>query len=63
MSENLSERKNPGDDRIRVNLEADIDYWTNELKISEKTLMTAVEMVGPRVEDVKEWLRNHGYPR
>jgi hypothetical protein len=63
MNENLNSRENPDDGRIRVNLKADIDYWTNELKISEQTLMTAVQMVGPRVKDVREWLKNHGYPR
>jgi hypothetical protein len=39
-----------------------MDYWTNKLKAPAQMILTAVKTVGPRVEDVKEWLKNNGYP-
>ncbi len=62
MADHSHDTENPRDSRINVNKADDMDYWTNKLKAPAQMILTAVKTVGPRVEDVKEWLKNNGYP-
>jgi hypothetical protein len=46
------------DDQFRINLEypPDVLYWTKELGINEELLRKVVEVVGNRVDAVREHL-------
>ena len=61
MTDDLSNTRHEHDERINVNQQDDIDYWINKLKVSEPLLLNAVKAVGPRAEDVKDWLKSHRY--
>lgn len=63
MPENLDNKAAEHDGRINVNKSDDMDYWSDELKVAPQMILTAVKNVGPRVEDVREWLRNNGLKR
>jgi hypothetical protein len=58
MDDNLQNRGNP--DRTRINLSErwEVDYWIQELDVTEEDLRKAVEAVGPSAEKVKEQLRH-----
>lgn len=56
MSDNPLEPGPQDYDRINVNVEADIEYWTRELGITRKRLAELIEEVGPGVMDVKRRL-------
>ena len=45
-------------DRSRINLSEDYEvrYWSETLGVSNLELQAAVEKVGPRVEDVRQFL-------
>jgi hypothetical protein len=60
MPENSEDMLHQHDGRINVNKSDDMDYWSNELKAPPQIILAAVRSVGPRVEDVREWLRNNG---
>ena len=44
-------------DRINVNVESEVEYWTKELGVSRERLARAVEEVGEKVVDVRRRLR------
>jgi hypothetical protein len=39
-----------------------VDHFTRELGISREELAKAVEAAGPRLEDLREYLRRYGPP-
>jgi hypothetical protein len=43
-------------DRINVNVESEIAYWTKELGVSRERLARAIEEVGEKVADVRRQL-------
>jgi hypothetical protein len=43
-------------DRINVNVESELAYWTKELGVTRAQLAKAIEEVGPGVFDVKKRL-------
>ena len=43
-------------DRINVNVESEIEYWSRELGISRARLAELIEEVGPRVLDIRRKL-------
>ena len=43
-------------DRINVNVESEVEYWSKELGVSRERLARAVEEVGEKVVDVKRQL-------
>jgi len=49
-----------GQDRQRISLSEDYEIrdWTESLGVDEATLRGAVQAVGDRVSDVREYLRN-----
>ncbi|WP_370664002.1 DUF3606 domain-containing protein [Massilia rubra] len=56
MSDNPLE-PNPQDyDRINVNVEAELAYWTEQFGVPRARLADAIEQVGPRVVDLQKFL-------
>ena len=54
--------KQTSKDRQRINLDEDdeVRYWTQALGISEQELRTAVEFAGESADNVRDYLkRNH----
>lgn len=56
MSDNPLEPGPQDYDRINVNVESDIVYWTGELGVTRAQLAAAIEEAGPGVLDVKRYL-------
>ena len=51
-------KRGPGDrNRINVNQEHELRYWTKELGVDEETLKATVQRVGPMADDVRSALR------
>lgn len=47
--------------RINGNDPRELRYWTNEFGVDERTLITAIEQVGPWASVIRRHLRtNHG---
>lgn len=61
MADNFDNAEKENEKRINVNKSDHMDYWSNELKVAPQMILTAVKSVGPRVEDVREWLKNQGF--
>ena len=49
-----------GQDRARINLNEDYEVrdWTQSLGVDEPTLRSAVQAVGDRADDVREYLKS-----
>lgn len=56
MSDNPLEPGPQDYDRVNVNVESEIDYWSRELGISRARLAEVIEEVGPRVADIRRRL-------
>jgi hypothetical protein len=59
MPDNLNRRQPEDPNKININQQWEIDYWTQELRVSESKLKRAVNAVGVMVVDVKKWLREN----
>lgn len=59
MSDNPLEPGPQEYDRVNVNVESEVEYWSRELGISRARLAEVIEDVGPRVADIR---RNLGLP-
>jgi len=56
------DKGNPGrPDRERINMEEDyeVQYWSEKFGVSQEELAAAVEKVGPMASDVKRELKTH----
>lgn len=56
MGDDLNRRAPEDPTKINVDQPWELRYWTDELGVSEQTLIAAVKAVGPMVEDVKRHL-------
>lgn len=56
MSENPLEPGPQDYDRINVNVESELAYWSKELGVPRERLAKVIEEVGPSVIDVKKKL-------
>lgn len=56
MSDNPLEPGPQDYDRINVNVESEIEYWSKELNVSRERLARAIEAVGEKVVDVRRQL-------
>ena len=56
MSDSPLEPQPQDYDRINVNVEAELAYWTAEFGVPRATLAQAIEAVGPRVVDLQKYL-------
>jgi hypothetical protein len=57
MSDDLKNRGTADRTRINVHEGHEVRYWTKTLGVSEKTLLLAVNRVGPLVKDVERELK------
>lgn len=56
------DKRNPGrPDRDRINMEEDyeVQYWSEKFGVSQEELAAAVEKVGPVASDVQRELKTH----
>ena len=62
MSDNPLEPGPQDYDRINVNVESEIEYWTRKLGVTRPRLAELIEEVGPGVLDIKRRLgqESHG---
>lgn len=56
MSDNPLEPGPQEYDRVNVNVESEVEYWSRELGISRARLAEVIEDVGPRVADIRRKL-------
>ncbi|MES2759478.1 MAG: DUF3606 domain-containing protein [Pseudomonadota bacterium] len=56
MSDNPLEPGPQDYDRINVNVESEIEYWSKELNVSRERLARAIEAAGEKVVDVRRQL-------
>lgn len=59
MSDDTKERGAGDRNRINVNQDHELRYWTKELGVDAETLKATVQRVGPMVSDVRSALRQH----
>jgi len=57
MSDDKRQSGSPDRDRINVNEDYELRYWTEALGVSEEKLRAAVEAVGPTAAAVREHLK------
>ncbi len=57
MSDDLRNRNAPDSQRINLNQEHEVRYWTQKFKVSRQDLRKAIEEVGPMASAVEERLR------
>jgi len=60
MSDNRQISGSPDSQKINVNQDYEIRYWTKELHVSAETLRRAVAVAGTSVDAVKKFLRTRG---
>ena len=58
MADNLKQTGKPDDQRINVEQDHELSYWSKELGVSRDDLRRAVEQAGPLVRDVRQHLNN-----
>lgn len=59
MPDNLNRRQPEDPNKININQQWEIGYWTTKLGVSESKLKSAVKAKGVMVEEVKKWLREN----
>ena len=60
IGEAMDKQQEPQDERrVAVNESWALRYWARELGVTEKDLRETVEVVGPRLGDVKKILSRH----
>lgn len=53
MADDRTKRGPRDRDRIDIDEDYELRYWTKELGVDEQTLRNTIKTVGPRVEDVR----------
>ena len=56
MADDPKQTGKPDDQRINVEQDHELSYWSKELGVSRDVLRQAVERVGPMVKDVRREL-------
>ena len=56
MSDNPLEPQPQDGDRINVNVEAELAYWTRAFGVPRERLAQAIQEVGPRIADLQKAL-------
>ena len=56
MSENLYMRQPEDYKKVNIRHPWELDYWVEELEVSEQRLKDAVEAAGIMASDVRAWL-------
>ena len=56
MADDLKQTGKPDDQRINVEQDHELSYWSKELGVSREELRKAVEQAGPVVKNVRQHL-------
>lgn len=56
MSDNVLEPGPKDYDRINVLVEAELEYWTRQFRVTRAQLAAAIEQVGPAIPDLRRVL-------
>jgi hypothetical protein len=56
MADDLKQTGKPDDQRINVEQDHEVSYWSGELGVSRDELRTAVQQAGPLVKNVRQHL-------
>ena len=56
MADDLKQTGKPDDQRINVEQDHELSYWSKELGVSRDELRKAVEQAGPVVKNVRQHL-------
>jgi hypothetical protein len=56
MADDLEQTGKPDDQRINVEQDHELNYWSNELGVSRERLKQAVQQAGPLLKDVRRAL-------
>ena len=56
MADDLKQTGKPDDQRINVEQEHELSYWSKELGVSREELRDAVQQAGPVVKNVRQHL-------
>lgn len=56
MSDDLNKRGAQDRQRVNINEEHEVRYWTDALNVTPEQLRKAVKEVGPMADDVRNWL-------
>lgn len=57
MSDDTSKRGPADRQRVNVNEDYEVRYWTEKWNVSEERLRRAVDAAGVMADDVEAWLR------
>jgi hypothetical protein len=56
MADDLKQTGRADDQRINVDQDHELNYWSRELGVSREELRSAVQQAGPMVRDVRQHL-------
>lgn len=56
MADDLKQTGKPDDQRINIEQDHELNYWSKELRVSREQLRQAVQQAGPFVKDVRQHL-------
>ena len=56
MADDLKQTAKPDDQRINVEQDHELNYWSKELGVSREDLRKAVQAAGPVVKNVRQHL-------
>ncbi len=59
MADDLEQTGRQDDERINVEQDHELDYWSEKLGVSRDQLRKAVQSTGPMVKDVRRHLSNN----
>ena len=59
MADDLKQTGRPDDERIDVEQDHELGYWSEKLGVSRDQLRRAVQSAGPMVKDVRRHLSNN----
>ena len=56
MADDVKQTGKPDDQRINIEQEHELNYWSRELGVSREELRVAVQNAGPMVKNVRQHL-------
>lgn len=56
MADDVKQTGKPDDQRINIDQEHELNYWSRELGVSREELRAAVQNAGPMVKNVRQHL-------
>ncbi|MBR0855652.1 DUF3606 domain-containing protein [Bradyrhizobium liaoningense] len=59
MSDDKTKRGKPDRERINVHEPYELDYWSKEFGITKEQLKAAVQVSGPMVVNVRNYVNQH----